>query len=64
MLDKKKIFAIGAEKAKRDLSYTNILQTLFKLKAAVTMLVGDREDMIYEIERIYFEQSTISLDQE
>lgn len=50
--------------AEKDLRITNILQTLLKLKAAVTTLVGTRDDMIDEIQKIYFEQSTLSLDPE
>jgi len=41
MIDKKKVYQVGAKKFSDDLNIFNILQTLLKLKAAVTVLVGD-----------------------
>ena len=42
----------------------NILQTLLKLKATVTVLVGDQADIIERIQKVYFDNSTLFLDEE
>ena len=42
----------------------NILQTLLKLKATVTVLVGEQADIIERIQGVYFDNSTLFLDEE
>ena len=49
MIDKNLVYKIGANKVEQDINIFNILQTLLKLKAAVTVLVGNQADIINSI---------------
>jgi hypothetical protein len=66
MLDKKKIYQLGSAHVKHDLSIFNILQTIKKLKATVSVLVSDKRiyqrDMVDKIQKAYFYDSIIHLD--
>ena len=62
-MDKKQIYEVGAQKVSEDLDIFNILQTLLKLKATVTVLVGEHAEMINRIQHVYYNNSTLFLDE-
>ena len=45
----KEIFELGSEKVKNDLNMYTMLETIMKLKAAVTVLVGNNNKQLKKI---------------
>ena len=45
----------------KDVCLSNIVATIHKLKAAVSVLVGENNQLINKIEKSYYEDSTIDL---
>ena len=64
MMNKKDVYHVGAKKVSQDVNIFNILQTLLKLKATVTVLVSNQADIIERIQKVYFDNSTLFLDEE
>jgi hypothetical protein len=64
MIDQNHVFKIGKEKISKDVCLFNLVSTLNKLKASVGVLVGANNHLFHEIEKTYFEDCTIFMNEE
>ena len=59
--DKQKIFKRGKEMVENEMNMFTMLQTMQKLKAAVTILVGPNIGLKKEIQKLYLQKQTIDI---
>ena len=60
---KRKIFEKGRDMVNEELNMFNILQLLRKLKASVSIVVGDDSLKLDQIKKLYSDYSTLRLDE-
>ena len=63
-IDYNKVFKAGKEKISKDFSLFEIVQTINKLKASVGVLVGEKKELFTEIEKNYYRDSQIFINEE
>jgi hypothetical protein len=63
-IDKKHVYEAGKQKISKDFSLFNIVQTISKLKASVGALVGENKSLFIEIEKNFFRDSMIFINDE
>lgn len=61
--ESQKIYQVGQNMVKNEMNMFTLLETMMKIKASLTVLVGDSHDKIVKIQNLYLQEATITTDE-